>query len=295
MSSCFTLLLAIVTALLFGIGPALAATRPAVVTTLKDEAGSVVGGGRQARVRRALVVAQVALSMLLLAGAGLFARSLFNLRSVDPGFPVESLLTFSIDPSLSGYDPSRTLALFEQAQDALGAVPGVRSASMSEIGAFTGNAWSMTVKVDGYQQKEDEDMNPNVDGIGPRYFATMGVPLVAGREFTAKDTAGRAQSRDHQRDHGEVFLSRRQPDRPAVRVWTRQAKRHRDRRRRQGPPHDAAEREALPRFVYIPYRQDEGVTELTFFVRRRRRRRRPRRAPCVRPCSGSIRTSRSST
>jgi hypothetical protein len=168
----FTLLLAIVTALLFGIGPALSATRPAVVTALKDEAGSVVGGGKQARARRVLVVAQVALSMLLLSGAGLFARSLFNVRSVDPGFPVERLLTFSMDPSLTGYDPSRTLALFEQAQDTLGALPGVRSASMSEIGAFTGNAWSMTVNVDGYQQKEDEDMNPNVDGIAPRYFDT---------------------------------------------------------------------------------------------------------------------------
>ena len=121
---------------------------------------------------RALVVGQVALSMLLLAGAGLFARSLFNLRSVDPGFPVDNLLTFSMDPSLSGYDPNRTLALFEQTQDALAAVPGVRSVSMSEIGAFTGNAWGMTVKVDGYQQKEDEDMNPNVDGVGPRYFET---------------------------------------------------------------------------------------------------------------------------
>ena len=261
----FTLLLAIVTALLFGIGPALSATRPAVVTALKDEAGSVVGGGKQARARRVLVVAQVALSMLLLSGAGLFARSLLNLRSVDPGFPVERLLTFSLDPSLSGYDPSRTLALFEQTQDALGAIPGVWSASMSEIGAFTGNAWSMTVKVDGYQQKEDEDMNPNVDGIGPRYFETLGVTLVAGREFTAKDTAGSPKVAIINETMAKYFFRDANPIGKRFGFG-------------RGKPSEieivgvvrdlrtVQLNEKAPRFVYIPYRQDEGVTELSFVV-----------------------------
>ena len=261
----FTLLLAIVTALLFGIGPALSATRPAVVTALKDEAGSVVGGAKQARARRVLVVAQVALSMLLLSGAGLFARSLFNLRSVDPGFPVERLLTFSMDPSLSGYDPSRTLALFEQAQDAVGAVPGVRSASMSAIGAFTGNAWSMTVKVDGYQQKEDEDMNPNVDGIGPRYFETLGVTLVAGREFTAKDTAESPKVAIINETMAKYFFRDANPIGRRFGFG-------------RGKPNDIEIvgvvkdlrtiqlNEKAPRFVYIPYRQDDGVTELSFVV-----------------------------
>ena len=289
----FTLLLAIVTALLFGIGPALSATRPAVVTALKDEAGSVVGGGKQARARRVLVVAQVALSMLLLSGAGLFARSLFNLRSVDPGFPVEGLLTFSMDPSLSGYDPSRTLALFEQAQDALGAVPGVRSASMSEIGAFTGNAWSMTVKVDGYQQKEDEDMNPNVDGIGPRYFETLGVTLVAGREFTARDTAESPKVAIINETMAKYFFRDANPIGRRFGFG-------------RGKPNDIEIvgvvkdlrtiqlNEKAPRFVYIPYRQDEGVTELSF-VAPSPAMQVSRLEPCVRQCSGSIRTSRSST
>ncbi len=288
------MLLAIITALLFGIGPALSATRPAVVTALKDEAGSVVGGGKQARARRVLVVAQVALSMLLLSGAGLFARSLFNLRSVDPGFPVERLLTFSLDPSLSGYDPSRTLALFEQAQEAIGAVPGVRNASMSEIGAFTGNAWSMTVKVDGYQQKEDEDMNPNVDGIGPRYFETLGVTLVAGREFTAKDTAespkvaiiNETMAKYFFRDANPIGrrfgFGRGKPTEIEIVGVVKDL--------RTVQLNDKA-----PRFVYIPYRQDEGVTELSFVVRRHWRRRGRLPGPCVRRCSGSIRTSRSST
>ncbi len=262
----FTLLLALVTALLFGIGPALSATRPAVVSALKDEAGSVVGGGRQARVRRVLVVGQVALSMLLLAGAGLFARSLFNLRSVDTGFSVESLLTFSVDPTLSGYDPKRTLALFEQTQDALAAVPAVRSVSMSEIGAFTGNEWGWTVKVDGYQQKEDEDMNPHVDGIGPRYFETMGVPLLAGREFTAADAKEAPKVAIINETMAKYFFRDGNPigrrfgfgrgtatDIEIVGVV-------RD-------LHTVHLNQKPPRFVYIPYRQDESVTQLTFLVR----------------------------
>ena len=259
----FTLLLAVVTALVFGIGPALSATRPAVVSALKDEAGSVVGGGRQARVRRALVVGQVALSMLLLAGAGLFARSLFNLRAVDAGFPVESLLTFSIDPTLSGYDAARMQSLFEQTQDALTAIPGVRSASMSEIGAFTGNEWGQTVKIDGYQPKEDEDMNPHVDGIGPRYFETLGVPLVSGREFKPSDTLGAPKVAIINETMAKQFYGNTSPvgrrmgfgrsnaiDIEIVGV----ARDLRTVQLNQKPV----------RFVYIPYRQDDSVTQLTY-------------------------------
>ena len=261
----FTLLLALVTALIFGIGPALSATRPAVVSALKDEAGSVVGGGRQARVRRALVVGQVALSMLLLAGAGLFARSLFNLRAVDAGFPVESLLTFSIDPTLSGYETARMQSLFEQTQDALTAIPGVRSASMSEIGAFTGNEWGQTVKIDGYQPKEDEDMNPHVDGIGPRYFETLGVPLVSGREFKPSDTLGAPKVAIINETMAKHFYGNTSPvgrrmgfgrsnaiDIEIVGV----ARDLRTVQLNQNPV----------RFVYIPYRQDDSVTQLTYVV-----------------------------
>ena len=186
----FTLLLALLTALVFGIVPAFQATRPGVTSSLKEEAGTVAGGGRQARVRRVLVVGQVAMSMLLLAGAGLFARSLHNLRSVDPGFRTESLMSFSVDPFLSGYDQNRSVMLFERLQEELAAVPGVRSASMSEIGALTGNGWGMTIRVDGYKAKEGEDMNPNFDGVGSGYFATMGIPLIRGREFTERDAKG---------------------------------------------------------------------------------------------------------
>jgi putative ABC transport system permease protein len=262
----FTLLLAVLTALVFGVAPALSATRPAVTAALKEEAGSVAGGGRQARVRRALVVGQVAMSVLLLAGAGLFARSLYNLRSVDPGFTVENLLTFSMDPSLSGYKSDRTLALFEQVQEAIGTVAGVRSVSMSEIGAFSGNAWGMTVRVNGYQQKEEEDMNPNVDGVGPRFFATLGVPLIAGREFSEKDTASSPKVAIINQTMARYFfgdgnaIGRRfgfGRGKPTEIEIVGVVKDTRTLQLNSAPP----------RFVYIPYSQDEGVTQLTFIVR----------------------------
>ena len=262
----FTLALAAVTALVFGIAPSLHATRHAAAATLKEESGSVAGGGRQARVRRALVVGQVALSMLLLAGAGLFARSLYNLRAVDPGFQSDRLLTFSVDPTLNGYEPPRTLRLYEDLQQALLAVPGVRSVSMSEVGVLTGNQWGMTVRIDGYQSTEGEDMNPSVDGVGPRYFSTMGIPLVSGREFNEKDVQGaprvaiinETMARRYWGDTSPIgrrfgFGRQQATDIEIV-----------------GVVKDVRSQELraeAPRFVYIPYLQDESLTQLTYYVR----------------------------
>ena len=262
----FALALAAVTAIVFGLAPALQATRAAVTSTLKDEAGSVAGGGRQARVRRGLVVAQVALSMLLLAGAGLFARSLYNLKSVDPGFRVERLTAFSIDPSLSGYEGARLSALYERVQQALSALPDVRAVSMSEVGVLTGNEWAMTVRVQGYTPKEGEDMNPLVDGVAPRYFETLGIPLVAGREFTERDRAGAPRVAIINETMARYFfgsesaLGRRigfGRDGGADAEIVGVARDVRSLQLRNEPM----------RFVYMPYLQDSSLTQLTFYVR----------------------------
>ena len=186
----FAIVAALLTAVLFGLAPALQSTRPALTSTLKDEAGSVVGGTGHARFRKGLVVAQVGLSVLLLAGAGLFARSLYNLKTLNPGFDADQLLGFSLDPSLNGYSRERAILLFEQLQEQLVQLPDVRSATASAIALMTDSNWSSTVQVEGYQAKQDENMNSDMNGVGPGFFATMGQPLVAGREFTAKDGAG---------------------------------------------------------------------------------------------------------
>ncbi len=290
----FTLLLALLTALVFGIVPAFQATRPGVTSSLKEEAGSVAGGGRQARVRRVLVVGQVAMSMLLLAGAGLFARSLHNLRSVDPGFRTESLMSFSVDPFLSGYDQNRSLMLFERLQEELAAVPGVRSVSMSEIGALTGNGWGMTIRVDGYKAKEGEDMNPNFDGVGSGYFATMGIPLIRGREFNERDAKGRSACRHHQRGDGQVLLWRDRSDRAPFPLWSRPGDEHRDRRRRQGRAIvDVAGNAAA---IRVPPLQAGRLADPAHVLRARRWRAKPIwRPPFVRPSAGSTPTFPCST
>ena len=115
------------------------------------ETGRVAGGGSQAGLRKALVIAQVALSMLLLAGAGLFARSLHNLRSLDPGFVPDNLLQFSLDSSRSGYTRERAMALAKTLQEQLRPLPGVTSVSMAVVPAMTDRQSRQTVRVQGYE------------------------------------------------------------------------------------------------------------------------------------------------
>ena len=186
----FALLLSLVTGVVFGLVPALRSTRPDVFPTLKAESGSVVSGSHHFRFRKGLVVAQVALSLLLLVGAGLFTRSLMNLRSLDPGFKADNVITFSVDPSLNGYDDPRRNALFKQLQDEIGTEPGVVSVSMAENGLLTGNDSSSTIRVDGYEAKEGESMNPNFNGVAPGFFRTLGIPLLRGRDFEETDVTG---------------------------------------------------------------------------------------------------------
>ncbi|MCU1384283.1 MAG: hypothetical protein JWL71_2980 [Acidobacteria bacterium] len=186
----FAIAASLLTAILFGLAPALSSTRPALTSTLKDEAGSVVGGTGHARFRKGLVVAQVGLSVLLLAGAALFARSLYNLKTLNPGFEADQLLGFSVNPSLNGYPRARSLQVLQQLQQRLEQLPDVRSAAASVITLMTNSEWSSTIKVEGYKPKEGEDMNPSVNAVGPGYFATIGQALLSGREFTVKDADG---------------------------------------------------------------------------------------------------------
>ncbi len=178
---------ALLTGLLFGLAPALQAAHPAVAPTLKNETRSVAGA-RHARLRKSLVVAQVTLSLLLLIGAGLFVRSLRNLRGVGPGFPASNLIAFTADPSLNGYDVPRSQAFFRDLDRNLAATPGVQSASMAMQPILENDDWESTLNVEGYTSKAGEDMSPQMNAIAPGYFATLGVPLLAGRDFNDRDT-----------------------------------------------------------------------------------------------------------
>ena len=183
----FTLAMTVVTGVIFGLAPALQATRPDVGRTLKDQAGAVVGGGH-GRLRNALVVTQVALSLLLLIGAGLFLRSLKNLSNLGTGFPAERLVGFKIDPSLNGYTPQQLNGFYQQLTGDLGAIPGVKSVAVASMRIMENNEWDSGLTAEGYSPtKPDDHPQAYMNQIGPGYFATLGVPFVAGRDFRLTD------------------------------------------------------------------------------------------------------------
>jgi predicted permease len=259
---------ALVTAILFGLAPALQSTRPALVSTLKDEAGGVVGGTGHARFRKGLVVAQVGLSVLLLAGAGLFARSLYNLKSLNPGFKADQLLAFSIDPSLNGYSRERSIQLFQQTQEQLGQLPDVRSATASVIPLLTNSDWSSTIKVEGYRAKEGEDMNPLINAVGPGFFDTLAQPLLAGRDFTVKDVAGAPRVAIVNETLAKYFFGTDNPIGHHI-GWGRDKTTDIE---IVGVTRDAkmsSLRQEPRRVVYTPYMQETELGQITFYVRAR--------------------------
>jgi predicted permease len=261
----FTLAVALLTGIVFGLAPALQATRPAAAATLKQESTAVVGG-TAGRLRRMLVVAQVALSLLLLVGAGLFARSLNNLRRLDPGFEIERLLVFSVDPSLSGYDQSGVQALVKRLEEDLRAQPGTRSVAASQNTLLTNSIWRSTVRVEGYTRKDGEDMSPQVDAVSPPYFQTLGIPIMAGRSFTEADAAAAPKVAIVNETFARYFYGKESP-------LGRRFGFARDKTTdieivgvvKDGKA--ANLRDPIPRFVYLPLAQSDGVAQVSFYVR----------------------------
>jgi predicted permease len=175
-----------VTSLVFGLLPAFRGSRTEITLGLKDRSGSLSAGSIS--LRWMLVGVQVALSLLLLFGAGLFVRTLRNLESVGPGFPTDHLLTFRIDPSLSGYSDEETKSFFERLNVNLQTMPGVASVGLSTMPLLKGYAWRNAIVGKDFEGAPIEEQ-PVLSEIGPDYFATLGIPIVAGREFTVQDDA----------------------------------------------------------------------------------------------------------
>jgi predicted permease len=184
----FTAAVAALTVLVFGLAPSVQSARARLTPALQDQAGALAGGRRQARFRRALVAVQVSLSMLLLVGAGLFVRSLMNLRGLGPGFSTESLLAFDVDPSLGSYTVEQSKAFHTQLTEKLRALPGVRAVGPAAIALLQDGYWNTSVTVEGYVPAPGGSAVPHMNSVGPGYFEALGVPLLAGRDFTPSDT-----------------------------------------------------------------------------------------------------------
>ena len=182
----FALAVAMLTGIAFGLVPALQATRQNVGDVLKNQAGAVLGGGSTA-VRKLLVAAQITLSLLLLIGAGLFIRSLQNLKDLDPGFRTTNLLAFKVDPILNGYTKERARLFFQHLQDDLRAIPGVQNAALAVVPVLEDNEWDNWITIDTYKPKTGELPDPHVNFVSPDYFKTMHITLLAGRDFRTTD------------------------------------------------------------------------------------------------------------
>ena len=186
----FTAALAVGTGLLFGMYPALHATRQDLVTMLKAGGGQPSGTRAATRFRGLLVTSQIALSMTLLVAAGLFIRSLVNVNKVELGLDAENLFSFIVAPGQNGYGTEQSRILYERVGEELTALPGVSAVSGSVVPLLTGSNWANDVSVEGFESGPDVDANSRFNGVGAGYFATLGIPLLAGREFTTADDAG---------------------------------------------------------------------------------------------------------
>jgi predicted permease len=188
----FTIVISFLTGIIFGLAPALQASRPELISTLKDEKTGSSLRLKRFGLRGVLVTAQVALSLLLLIGAGLFLRSLHNAVTFDPGFDSRNLLLASLATSGQQLTKPQLQAFYQELLDNLGSEPGVRSVSLSKTVPLSGGGQRRGIFIEGYEPRPNEDTELNTNVIGLNYFNTLGIPIVKGRDFESGDRAGAA-------------------------------------------------------------------------------------------------------
>jgi macrolide transport system ATP-binding/permease protein len=174
--------------LVLGLVPAAQTGKIDLAGAMKSDSAGVVGGGRRAWFRSSLVVVQVALSFVLLVGAGLLLQSLQNIRTTSPGFSTHGVMFTAADLVSAGYDAQRAQTFRDELMDRVRALPGVESAAFARMMPLSYGSYSSTpIAVDGYEAPPEEQPTVEYNEVGPDYFATMGIPLVSGREFTRAD------------------------------------------------------------------------------------------------------------
>jgi predicted permease len=263
----FAALLTIATGVLFGLFPALHSTRPDLLSVLKGQSGQPSGAKGAALFRNSLATFQIAMSMTLLIAAGLFVKSLAKVARVELGLKTDSVVTFGLSPELNAYTPERSQVLFARVEEEMRAHPGVTGVSAGLVPVLAGSNWGTDVQVEGFQSGPDIDSNSRFNIVGPHYFSTLGIPLLAGREFTPSDAGkspqvvvvneaflrkfklGTAQNAVGKRmtDEGKV------PDTEIV-----------------GVVKDAKYSEvkgAIPPLFFSPYKQNTRIGSMTFYVR----------------------------
>jgi predicted permease len=270
----FSIGVALATALLFGMAPALQGTRLDLLTSLKDMVGTATGSSGSAKFRKILVAAQVALSFLLLMGAGLFAKTLANLKNTHTGFEsAGNLVSFQVDPAKNGYTVARTRDFYTDALREIRAIPRVKSSAYAMWPLLNGREWDLTVVVDGHQAEQGEDMQAYYNLLSPGYWQAMGIPLLQGRDFDERDRVDGGNDPQPwnvaivNREFAEHFFGTQNPigrligcchgpgTKPAIRIV--------------GVAENslfAGPREGVRRQVFLPYMESARPAAVTFYV-----------------------------
>ena len=185
----FSLGLSVLTGILFGFLPALRSTRADLQSTLREQGANVFGGKSNVRLRKVLLVSQVALTVVLLVSAGFFVRSLINLKGQDLGVRTNHVIQFSVSPELNRYTPVQTIAFVDRLRENIAVLPGVRSVSAAEMALLANSDSYANITPEGYPMSEDTNTDVQQNAIGPNFFSTLGIPLLAGREFDNRDVS----------------------------------------------------------------------------------------------------------
>ncbi len=253
--------------LLFGLIPAWRVTRTGVSQTLKNQGSTSSAGLSHVRFRKLLVAGQVAFTVLLLAGACLFTRTLWNLRKQNLGMSTENVITFSIAPQLNGYNTVRSVALVDQLRERFAGLPGVRGVGSSEIATLTGTDNGANITIEGKKELPEDLQHVEYDGVSPKYFSTLGVALLAGREFNESDTANSPKVAIVNESMAKRYFAEGRPlgarfawgggkATPNITIV--------------GVVQDTKQshvRDGNVAYVYYPYSQEDRLTGMTFYVR----------------------------
>ncbi|HTS24544.1 MAG TPA: ABC transporter permease [Bryobacteraceae bacterium] len=259
----FAVGVSLATGLLFGLYPSWDAARTPLGTTLKDESGKASSGGGSARVRKALVCAQVTISAVLLIPTGLFLRTLVNLLHIDLGIRTENVVGFSISPALNGYKPEQIRSIFERTESEMAAIPGVQGVAASLVPLIAGSNWGTDVHIEGTPKDGSADKNSMFNEVGPGYFGKIGTPLIAGREFTEADNLASPHVAIVNQQFVKSMLEGRNPigvrfsadDTPIEIVGVVK------------DSHYSKVKQEPPNVFYVPWRQDKYLNSLSFYVR----------------------------
>jgi predicted permease len=259
-----------VTGLVFGLFPALHSTRPDLVSTLKNQAGQPAGAKGAARFRLVLATSQIAFAMLLLASSGFFVKSLLNVSRVTLGFKIDHLVTFGLSPDRNGYSPDRASLFYQRLENELRAAPGITAVTMANVAILTSRNRGRNVAVQGFKAGPDTDSSSSYNKVGPGYFSALGIPVIAGREFTDADTLKSPKVAIVNQTFAKKFglgrdavgrsmgwapgLGYRSPLDTTIVGVVEDAK------------YSEVKNQVPPQF-FVPYRQDEGLGRMHVYVR----------------------------